>query len=276
MLRRAIIVAHLFIAHLKQRSPIYESERLARTNPKTNCPEAHSAQAAPILKALTNAIRKSVVLMELHHSIRFARGRFYLERMFNYGVSNEVEVVARVTPLSDPPGVLLLESGGGNHWHTIKKGKPVTISKTLTQQGAEIFYGLGALDASLREDMKSHFKNQPEIDRDKNEFRYRKTGEPCSVQEALFYYFGLLIDVIAEPADWYAYGRYPVIAEVSDDELAILVRFSAETIGGSTFGGTCLYVFREEQWRVYKIRPNQSATITSALQWLEKRKWQGW
>lgn len=143
-------------------------------------------QAAPILKALTNAISKSMVLMELHHSIRFARGRFYLERMFNYGVSNEVEVIARVTPLSDPPGVLLLESGGGNHWHTIKQGKPVTICRTLTQQGAEILYGLGALDARLRKDMKSHFKNKRVIERDNNEFHYRETGELCSVQEALF------------------------------------------------------------------------------------------
>ncbi len=210
-------------------------------------------QATPILKALTNAIRKSVVLMELHHSIRFARGRFYLERMFNYGVSDEVEVVARVTPLSDPPGVLLLESGGSNHWHTIKQGKSVTISRTLTQQGAEILYGLGALDARLREDMKSHVKNERVIDRDNNEFCYHETGEPCSVQETLFYYFGLPVDVIAEPADWYAYQRHPGIVDVSDDGLAILVRFCAETISGSTFGGTCLYLFREEQWLVYKI-----------------------
>ena len=233
-------------------------------------------QAAPILKGLTSAIQKSMVLMELHHAMRFARGRFYLERTPDYHVRMEKEVVARITPLSDPSGVLLLESGRGHRWYTIKQGKPVTISRTLTQQGAEIFYGLGALDAKLREDLKLNFKNHREIDRDNNEFRYRETGEVCSVQEALYYYFGLLVDVIAEPSDWYAYRRHPVIVEISDDELAILVRFSAESLDGSSFGGTCLYLFREDEWYVYKIRPNQSSTISSALLWLEKRKWQGW
>ncbi len=208
--------------------------------------------------------------------MRFARGRFYLERTTSYGVRMEKEVVARVTPLSDPPCALLLESGDGQCWHAIKQGKPVTISRTLTQQGAEIFYGLGALDAKLREDLKLNFKNNREMDQDNNEFRYRETGEIGSVQEALYYYFGLPVDVIAEPSDWYAYRRHPVIVEVSDDALAILVRFSATSLNGSSFGGTCLYIFREEQWHVYKIRPNQSATLSSALQWLEKRKWQGW
>ncbi|WP_163370146.1 hypothetical protein [Endozoicomonas acroporae] len=41
-------------------------------------------QAASILKALTNAIQNSMVLMELHHAMRFARGRFYLERTTSY------------------------------------------------------------------------------------------------------------------------------------------------------------------------------------------------
>ncbi len=32
----------------------------------------------------------------------------------------------------------------------------------------------------------------------------------------------------------------------------------------------------KERLLIYKIRPNQSATLSSALQWIEKRKWQGW
>jgi hypothetical protein len=44
------------------------------------------------------------------------------------------------------------------------------------------------------------------------------TAEKGSVQEALFHFFELPIDVIAEPSAWYAYRRMPMIVEVSDDQ----------------------------------------------------------
>ena len=107
-------------------------------------------------------------------------------------------------------------------------------------------------------------------------FVYTDTGKGCSVQEALFHYFGLPIDVVAEPSGWYLYHRRPRIVETSDDRTRILVRFTAESMSGATFGGTCLYIQREGQWAAYTIKPSDSQTIAQAEAWLVKRKWRAW
>ena len=44
---------------------------------------------------------------------------------------------------------------------------------------------------------------------DSGKFVYADTNEGCSVQEALFHYFGLPIEIIAEPSGWYSYHRRP-------------------------------------------------------------------
>lgn len=40
---------------------------------------------------------------------------------------------------------------------------------------------------------------------------------------------------------------------------------------GESFGGTRLYLKREEGWGAYTIRPNQSQNIAMAEAWLAKR-----
>jgi len=74
----------------------------------------------------------------------------------------------------------------------------------------------------------------------------------------------------------YAYGRTPYFIETSRDKKAALVQFSAISRHGDSFGGTCLYIQQEKEWSAYKIRPNQSDSIESSIQWLEGRKWVGW
>jgi len=51
------------------------------------------------------------------------------------------------------------------------------------------------------------------------------------------------------------------------------VRFTAMSWSGESFGGTCLYLKREERWGAYTIRPNQSQSIAMAEAWLVKRNW---
>jgi len=233
-------------------------------------------QAAPMIQSLTKAVRKSPVLAMLNHSIRFARGRFYLEKPVDFGVSNEVEVIARITPLADPVGVYILETGGIHHWDTIKQGKQAVMSRTLSQQGAEIFYDLGALNKRMREEELSGYKILPEIEKQGNQFQYSDTGEPCTVQEVLYYYFGLPIDTVVQPSDWYAYRRKPSIVESNRDGTAIMVRFSSSSFSGTSFYGTCLYLLNDEEWSAFKIRPNKSHSIEAAVTWLEKREWKGW
>ena len=56
----------------------------------------------------------------------------------------------------------------------------------------------------------------------------------------------------------------------------VLVRFTAESWSGESFGGTCLYLKRLGDWAAYTIRPNQSQNIANAEAWLVKRNWKSW
>lgn len=114
-----------------------------------------------------------------------------------------------------------------------------------------------------------------ELDED-GRFVYVDTGEGCSVQEALFHFFGLPIEVVAEPSAWYSYQRRPRIVEVSEDRTRVLVRFPATSMSGGSFGGTCLYLQRDGRWGAYTIKPSESQTIDQAEAWLVKRKWRAW
>ena len=114
------------------------------------------------------------------------------------------------------------------------------------------------------------------IQREPGQFVYAETGKPCSVQETLYHFFGLPIHVIAQPLGWYSCHRTPEIREFSEDRARVLVRFTAQSWSGESFGGTCLYLKREEKWRAYTIRPNQSQNIGMAEAWLAKRNWTSW
>ncbi len=70
--------------------------------------------------------------------------------------------------------------------------------------------------------------------------------------------------------------RTPRIIEFSEDRTRVLVRFTAMSWSGESFGGTCLYLKREERWGAYTIRPNQSQSIAMAEAWLVKRNWISW
>jgi hypothetical protein len=107
-------------------------------------------------------------------------------------------------------------------------------------------------------------------------FVYTDTERECTVQEVLYHLFGIPIPVIAEPSQWIRYRRKPEIIEVSEDQSRVLVDFSAESLSGERFGGTCLYARILGVWNAYTIKPNQSQSIATAEAWLEKRKWKDW
>ena len=80
---------------------------------------------------------------------------------------------------------------------------------------------------------------------------------------------------MAEPSEWYAYHRKPLIIEYDIDKERVLVEFSAIGYHGE-FGGRCLYARCNEKWDCYMIRPNQSSSIAVAEKWLIKRDWKEW
>jgi hypothetical protein len=231
-------------------------------------PKVHRLSAdtqEEILAKMTWEIADSPILSGFGLQVRFLRGRFYVERPLSSGNV----VWGRITPVADE---FLLEHEWRS-WAKIAEGSPQKLIKVIAGDSQGTFHGLGFLDGSLRKAGQGLTRLPMEIKGGK--FVYADSGEGCSVQEVLFHYYGLPIEVIAQPKLWYSYHRTPHIAECSEDRTRVLVRFSAESLRGS-FGGTCLYAQRDGSWACYPVRPSESKNIATADAWLVKRKWKGW
>jgi hypothetical protein len=237
-----------------------------------------AGEADQICARLKAAIDCSPVLRTFGVQVRILRSRFYLEWRWNQPDQPEaVSSYGRITPLETPPGQLLLEAPfSQSQWSRVGTGSPEALIKLVAGDTKGTFHGLGALDRSLRDAAKLGLDRLPVKNRGCSEFVYAETGKPCSVQEALYHFFGLPIQIIAQPAGWYSCHRTPQIVESSEDRSRVLVRFTAESWSGETFGGTCLYLQRLERWGAYTIRPNQSQSIATAEAWLVKRNWKAW
>jgi hypothetical protein len=234
-------------------------------------------EQAGIVRSLEKGIAASPVLSAFCIMVRVARGRFYLERQRQSEDSKPyTEVWGRITPQAGAKKELLLERPyRKGPWSEVARGQAAKLFKAIAGDTKGTFHGLGFLDSSLRRLEKGQ-ERLPVIVDDQGKFVYTDTGKGCSTQEALFHYFGLPIEVIAEPSDWYSYHRSPWFAETSEDRTRVLVRFTAESMYGESFGGTCLYAFQEGQWAAYTIKPSESDNIAQAEAWLVKRKWRAW
>lgn len=218
---------------------------------------------------MARAISRSPVLSAFQLEARCARGRFYLQRPTPEGI----EEWGRITPV-DETLLLELQRRRGS-WSAFAEGSAPTLIKKIANDAAGTFHGLGALEKSLVKAGRGLTRQAVNVS-DKTKFVYAGTGEPCTAQEALFHFFGLPVDVIAQPAYWYRRHRTPYIAEFSADKTQVLVWFSAVSLSGEAFGGTCLYLSRDAEWEAFTIKPSESQSIAAALQWLTKRKWKQW
>jgi len=239
-------------------------------------PEARTLldeEKTTLLATMTKEVAASPVLMGLGLQVRSQRGRFYLERPLGED-SGGVEAWGRITPLADSADLLLEQEGRKGSWSEIARGSARKFIKTVASDTKGTFHGLGALDKMLRRTGKGLERLQ--VKREGMTFVYTESGEVCSPQEALFHYFGLPLHVLVEPSEWYSYHRKPMIIEGSEDRSRVLVRFGAMSSSGESFGGTCLYAYRDGRWGAYRIRPSESRDIDSAEAWLVKRKWRQW
>ncbi len=230
-----------------------------------------------ILRTLEKGVAASPVLSAFGVQARVQRGRFYFERQRQDEDSEPyTEVWGRITPLAGVKKELLLETEyREGRWSEVAKGVSPKLIKVIANDTKGTFHGLGSLNKSLRK-LSEGQERLPVKHQGKGNFVHADTGEKCTVQEALFHYFGLPLAVVAEPAVWYGYHRTPRIVEASKDRTRVLVRFTAESISRESFGGTCLYVHREGTWAAYTIKPSDRKTIAHAEAWLVKRKWQAW
>lgn len=248
----------------------WRKEQSTQSAARPKAAKLSKEQAEPLLKSVSRSLEKAPVLSELGHTATFSRGRFYIQQ-----TTAPTGVIGRITPLCEPEQSFVLETGNSDSgWQFEKKGKIRSITNALSNDGAEMFYRLGDLDKSIK---KHSGKNPVIVKTGAMDFHYQEPNQqPCSVQAVLYHFFQLPITVIAEPREWYAYHRRPQFMEISTDNTKVLVQFSASSMNGATFGGTCLYIKQNHLWTVYRIKPNQSSSIDSAIQWLEKREWRGW
>jgi hypothetical protein len=244
--------------------------------PRPKLQRLSQEQRQNILQTLHKGVEASAVLCGLGIRVRSLRGRFYFERVWQESDPPEVEAMGRVTPLADPEGVLLLEvERTKGNWSAVVRGSARKVINAIAHDTKGTFHGLGALDRSLRK--VGDRSQRLEVKMRKGlKFVDAETGQDCTVQEALYHFFGVPIAIIAEPREWYAYHRQPRILEVSQDKTKVLVWFEAMSMSGERFGGTCLYMKRGDTWHAFRIRPNQSGSIETTVAWLEKRQWQDW
>src|SRR3954447_2602197 len=192
-----------------------------------------------LLAAMTREGAASPVLTGLGLQVRSQRGRFYLERPLGEGDSAGVEAWGRITPLADSNDLLLEQERRQGSWSEIARGSVGKLIRAIAGDTEGTFHGLGSLEKALRRAGKG-LERLPVKREEKTKFLYVAGGETCSVQEALYHYFGLPLDVLVEPSEWYSYHRKPTIVEASKDQDRVLVRFGAMSWSGESFGGTCL------------------------------------
>jgi len=186
-------------------------------------------------------VQGSPVLRELVSRVECARGRVYVWR-------GPDDLMARLTPLSSR--TLLLETPRGAAWTGHGRGALLPMMEFVERDQEGTFHGLGSLVGG--------------------------GAGKRSVQQALHEEFGVPIPVLAEPRHWYSMHRRPRIIETDRERGRVLVRFEARSWSGEPIRGTCLYASVDGRWGCYTIRPNASASIAAAEEWLRKRSWEEW
>jgi len=219
----------------------WRSDRWRPYEPRPKVAKLSAEQLERLRDTASRFVTRSKVLSVLVERVELTRGRLYLWR-------DETDLMARITPLSS--ATFLLESQPGTAWSEHARGTLRVVLVALERDRFGRFHGLGSLA------------------------RKPKAGD-SSVLATLHGTFGVPLDVVAEPREWYALRRQPGIVKHDTKRGRVLVRFTAIGPFGS-FGGTCLYARRDGEWGCYVIKPSASASIATAEAWLARRSWQGW
>lgn len=107
-------------------------------------------QQKKLLGTMIREIAASPVLTGLGLRVRTRRGRFYLERRYAAGGAEVTLSWGRITPLADPPTLLLEQERGMGLWSKIAQGSGRKLMKLIAGDTRGTFHGPGALDQALR------------------------------------------------------------------------------------------------------------------------------
>jgi hypothetical protein len=232
------------------------------------------AEKRDTLDVLERTIRKSPVLTAMGYRAVSKRGRFYIET--DFADKGTFVAAARITPVKKDNALLMEEEYSQGCWSTISQGTARQVATAFLNDRDGKFHGVPKLDRSIREATRKGVKRLP-LEQDKPlHFLYAETKTVCTVAEVLYHLLGMPVEITVQPRAWYYRQRKPVLKELDEAGHMALVAFTADSWSGGTFGGTCLYCQHDGIWQVFGIKPGQSASIATALAWLEKRGWKGW
>ena len=229
------------------------------------------SQKNETLDYLNYEIRLSPVLTALKFKVKFARGRFYYDRIYSNSV---MDTIARITPIESNNKCYILEAKNRKgKWFSVTSGSIKSINDSLCFDEDGTFHGLGQLNRSLRE---KEIGKKTALGLENEVYFENDKSIKLSLHEILAFHFKVPINIIAEPIEWNIYHRKPEVKELDHLNSSILVDFTSSSIVGNDFKGTCLYTKVHDQWNCFKIKPSQSETIELSINWLKKRKWVGW
>ncbi len=222
-----------------------------------------------LLERTQAGIARSYVLSHIPVLPTIRRSRLYL--FGPYG--KEEGPWARITPIARSRQ-FLLDRPWGDGWSEQKKGALAALIRFIGEDTVGTFHGLGAIERH----MKAVGLDAPPAEQvrfKKGKFVHTSDASPCAVCEVLHFFFGVPLNVVREPVEWYERHRTPSIAAFDIERKRILVHFS-QVSGYGEFGGTVLYAWKDGAWAAYTIKPKESSTIETAEAWLGKRDWEGW
>jgi hypothetical protein len=222
--------------------------------PRPKLKRLSKEQKDRILKSINLELSSSPVMVALNSKIRVLRGRFYVEKpIYIADEEDEKEIIARITPIEGKKNPLLLDAKKADeNWYEITRGSIKKVVDRIINDKRGTFHGLGALDDSLRKTEGSQKQNYIEM-RENLKFVYLTNGEECTAQEALYFFFGIPIPLIAEPREYYLYNRNPKIIDVNKERTKVIVEFTKlDMYFGRKFGDTCMYKKEDGKWDIYE------------------------
>jgi len=157
----------------------WRSDHWRPYEPRPKVAKLSAEQLGRLRDTASRFVTRSKVLSVLVERVELTRGRLYLWR-------DETDLMARITPLSS--ATFLLESQRGTGWSEHARGTLRVVLGALERDRFGGFHGLGSLA------------------------RKPKAGD-SSVLATLHGTFGVPLDVVAEPREWYALRRQPGIVK---------------------------------------------------------------
>ncbi|WP_145122371.1 hypothetical protein [Rosistilla oblonga] len=220
-----------------------------------------SAQRNLAMRRLQESVALSPLLVELGIVVAQRGSHFFLE--FDYG--GTAIPLARITPMKESPA-FALESEGDSGWVLYGQGTPSRIVKLLCNDTLGTFHALGGIDQVLR----NSAKKVPEVvQKTPRTFAYKRTNAPCSLQEALYFYFGIPLVVAMEPREYYRQHAEPSLLETSDDQHQVLIRFCSRNPANPRILGHGYYRLLGGDWYGIGVPPEVANTLDEAEAYLK-------